>query len=101
MDAIVSIGRGNTESINHLNDRKWSAFQREITSVCQDNGEVTFVTSGTSTSKHWGVEASYTVGVHLRHNSLGHLTNKLSDLAAVFEQEAISVTVGNTEMVTP
>jgi hypothetical protein len=100
MNAIISIGRGRQTDPNYLDSLDWSAFQLQLDEAAQYVGHIVSRTSGESQSDGWGREASYTVVLEdLVSGDVAVLRSYLARLAFAYQQDAIALTVGQTDLV--
>jgi hypothetical protein len=100
MNAIISIGRGRQTDPNYLGNAEWSAFQAYLDESIQRFGHIVSRTTGYSTSDSWGTEQSYTVVLEdLVSSEIPLLRSALASLATLYSQDAIALTVGQTDLV--
>lgn len=99
----VSIGRGAHAAQQPLDERQWHWFRASVRTLLTEVVDGTVHVDDASSVGEWdGVpEESSTYVAEVPVHGLGALRNGLRFLAHIHGQEAIALTVGHTEFVTP
>lgn len=97
--ATISIGRGGGE--RRLSDIAWREFTTNIRQMLNHINATAFVDAAESTGEWEGVSEESRTWVADIGDHRDFVTGWLEMSAAVFEQDAIAFTVGETTLVTP
>jgi len=98
--ATISIGRGGLE--RRLSDIAWREFATTIRQMLNHIGATVFVDGAESIGEWEGVsEESRTWVADIGTHSPDFITGWLEMTAALYEQDAIALTIGETTLVTP
>ena len=100
---VVSIGRGAHASQEPLDERSWHWFRASVRTLLAEVVDGTVHVNSASSVGEWNgePEESSTFVAEVPVHGLGALRNGLRFLAAIHGQEAIALTTGHTEFVTP
>jgi hypothetical protein len=100
--ATVSIGRGAHNAQEPLSDADWQSFRVLVRTLLEHVGGTVHVRDALSVGEWDGVlEDSSTFVADVPPQTLGTLRVGLRFLAVAFGQQAIALTLGHTEFVTP
>ena len=101
--ATVSIGRGAHAAQAPLDDIDWAEFRRQVRLLLTDTVDGVLHVNGALSTGEWdGVpEDSATFVAEIPSHTVGVLRAGLRYLADYYGQEAIALTLGHTEFVTP
>ena len=100
---VVSIGRGAHASQQPLDDRTWQAFRNHVRTLLTEVVDGTVHVDDAQSRGEWNnqPEDSSTYVAEVPVHGLAALRNGLRFLATIHGQEAIALTTGHTEFVTP
>ena len=100
---VVSVGRGAHASQEPLDDYAWQAFRNQVRTLLTEVVDGVVHVDDAASVGEWDGQAedSSTFVAEVPVHGLGALRNGLRFLAAIHGQEAIALTTGHTEFVTP
>jgi hypothetical protein len=101
--ATISIGRGAHAAQQPLDDADWASFRRQVRLLVTDTVDGVLHVNGALSTGEWdGVpEDSATFVAEIPSHTVGVLRAGLRFLAVTYGQEAIALTLGHTEFVSP
>ena len=101
--ATVSIGRGAHAAQEPLDDRQWQAFRDALAVLLTTVVDGTIHVFDAASVGEWDgqSEDSSTFVAEIPVSALASLRHGLRFLASIYGQEAIALTLGHTEFVTP
>lgn len=97
----LNIGRGAHGSEREMSETDWWAFRSSLKFIVEYwHGTIYTEANGIGT---WEgeTEDSYVIVAGMPTDALGHVRQSLAGLARIYNQDAIAMTVGTVDLVTP
>ena len=99
MNVIIGIGYGASSTRPALSEDEQKDFRNAVIMVTETIGKFISVIDGESYSRGWGQEDATWIVAEIQPTDLILLYSELERLRMRFEQDAIAVTVGHTQLI--